>query len=97
MVAVPARVVSGVTVFVPEPFGALTVIDGDAAMFVIVPALVAACAAVNVGTPVVAVTVMAPPPPEPYVIVIVPALWSVTPVTVITWPATARTPVLATE
>src|SRR5919204_668922 len=84
-------------VIVPEPSAALTVMLGDEAIFVSVPELFDFCWTVQVCAPVDEVAVAPVPPPavEPYVIVIVAPLASVTFDTVIVEPATETLPVLA--
>ena len=66
---------------VPDPFAALTVIDGDAPTFVKTPPAVERCCSCHACAPVVAVAVAPAPPPafEPYVIVSVEPAVSVTP------------------
>ena len=73
------------------------VIDGDEPRFVKAPPALERCSPCQVATPtpVGAVAPGPPPAPEPYRIVSVPPPARVTPVTVITWPATPTLPVLA--
>ena len=91
MVAVPASVASGVTVFVPVPSAALfTVTNGCEAMFASAPpAGVERSLVVQLAAPVVVVAM-----PARYVIVTVWPTVRVSAETVIVWPATEMVPVL---